>query len=132
MAKGYNQVEGIENFDTFSPVAKLTTVRAVLALASIRGWHIHQLDVNNVFLHGQLHEDVCLKIPKGAQGVPSNKVCKLLKSLYGLKHASRTWYERLTALLIQHWYKQRTADYTLFVKAEEHHLTIILIYVDDR
>lgn len=87
--------------------------------------------MNNAFLHGELHEDVYMEIPKGVQGVSPTKVCKLLKSLYGLKQASRAWYERLATLLIQHGFKQGTADRTLFIKEEGSHLTILLIYVDD-
>jgi len=100
MAKGYNQIEGIDCFDTFSPVAKITTVRTLLALASINSWHLHQLDMNNAFLHGDLSEDVHMSVPQGVESTKPNQVCKLLKSLHGLKQASRKWYEKLTGFLI--------------------------------
>jgi hypothetical protein len=88
-------------------------VRTLLAIAATKNWHLHQLDVNNAFLHGDLQEDVYMKIPEGVVCDKPNLVCKLQKSLYGLKQASRKWYEILTNLLVKEGYTQSTSDYSL-------------------
>ena len=91
--KGYTQQEGVDYFATFASVAKLVIVKLLLALATIHGWSLHQLDVNNFFFHGNISEEVYMTIPqryshKGDKDLPHNAVFKLNKSLYGLKQAS--------------------------------------------
>ncbi|KAK4401001.1 Retrovirus-related Pol polyprotein from transposon RE1 [Sesamum angolense] len=97
VAKGYNQIEGVDYFDSFSPVAKSVTVRVFLAIAVSKSWPLFQLDVNNAFLHGHLdgslHGSSC-RIFKAQPG----QVCKLRRSLYGLKQASRASEDNLTAV----------------------------------
>ncbi|KAJ0810676.1 putative RNA-directed DNA polymerase [Helianthus annuus] len=131
VAKGYTQMEGVDYHDTFAPVAKLVTVRSLIAIAIKRDWSIHQLDVNNAFLHGDLHEEVYMRIPQGYDKGGGTKVCRLRKSLYGLKQASRNWYQKFTSALLQLNYKQSAADHSLFIYKEGKVFVTALIYVDD-
>ena len=108
----------------------MTTIRTVIALATARKWNIYQLDVNNAFLHGNLQEDVYMRVPLGIPN-PNNKVCKLKKSLYGLKQASRQWFQKLAGFLNSRNYQQSKNDPSLFLKQSASDITILAIYVDD-
>ena len=130
VAKGYTQKPGIDYDETFSPVIKMPTLRCILALATHNNWIVSQLDINNAFLHGDLIEEVYMHMPKGIANT-DNKVCKLKKSLYGLKQASRQWYAKLVTALQSQGFTPSKSDYSLFLKKYNGQLTIAAVYVDD-
>ena len=129
VAKGFNQREGIDFQETFSPVIKMATVRCLLALAAYHKWDI-QLNINNASLHGDLVEEVFMKVPEGLPN-PDNKVCLLKKSIYGLKQASRQWFAKLVHELLSQGFTQSLNDYSLFLKHNNGLLTLAAVYVDD-
>ena len=133
VAKGFTQSYGIDYQETFAPVAKLNTVRVLLSLAANLDWSLHQLDVKNAFLNGDLEEEVYMDIPAGLETTSNfNKVCRLRKSLYGLKQSPRAWFERFTKVVKGYGFVQCQSDHTLFVKHfPEGKLAIIIVYVDD-
>ena len=121
VAKGYTQKEGIDYNETFSPVVKLTSVKLILALSAIYDFSLTQLDISNAFLNGDLDEEIYMHLPpryadkKGAS-LPPNVVCKLNKSLYGLKQASRQWFLKFSSTLITLGFTVSYADHTCFLK----------------
>lgn len=100
------QVEGEDYGETFAPVAKMTTVRTLFEVAAAKNWEVHQMDVHNAFLHGDQEEEVYMKMHPGFYADKPYKVCKLKKSLYGLKQALRCWFSTLTTALKKFGFKQ--------------------------
>ncbi|RVW81044.1 Retrovirus-related Pol polyprotein from transposon TNT 1-94 [Vitis vinifera] len=133
VARGFTQSYGIDYQETFAPVAKLNTIRILLSLAVNQDWCLQQLDIKNAFLNGDLEEEVYMEIPPGfEESMAKNQVCKLQKSLYGLKQSPRTWFDRFTKAVLKLGYKQGQADHTLFVKkSHAGKLAILIVYVDD-
>ncbi|RVW59644.1 Retrovirus-related Pol polyprotein from transposon RE1 [Vitis vinifera] len=107
--------------------------QSVIVSCSKLDWNLHQLDVKNAFLNGELEEEVYMKIPPSME-TPENsrKVCKLRKSLYGLKPSPRAWFDQLTRVVKKHGFIQCQADHTLFMKhSKEGEMTLFIVYVDD-
>jgi hypothetical protein len=102
VAKGFDQLNGVDYYETFSPVIKTATIRLVLALAVQFDWSINQLDVSNAFLHGELDEKDYMEQPQGFihPSYPDH-VCRLHKSLHGLKQVPRAWFTRLSQALLE-------------------------------
>lgn len=131
VAKGYTQQEGIDFHETFSLIAKLVTVRCLLTVAAIKGWHLYQFDVNNTFFNGDLQEEIYMKRPpRYTKGKP-HQVCKLLKSLYSLKQVSRQWNFKLTSHLLAFGFIQSKVDYSLSTKQDGDSYIALLVYVDN-
>ena len=131
VAVGYQQIEGQDFNQTFAPVEKLATVRILIAVATANHWPMCQLDVNNAFLHGFLEEEVYMVPPAGYTKAKEGEVCKLQKSIYGLKQASRQWNKELTKFLKSLGFVQSKQDYSLFTRSLDGHFVAILVYVDD-
>ena len=115
VAKGYIQRHGIDFEEVFAPVARIETVRFIIAIATCNGWEVHHLDVKTAFLHGDLKEDVYVTQPEGFVIKGSeNKVYKLKKTLYGLRQAPRAWNEKLNRVLEDLNFKQCSKEPSLY------------------
>ena len=109
----------------------MAIVRALLITTVNQGWTMYQLDINNAFLHGDLHEEVYMEVPPGLAVQSPNLVYKLNKSLYGLKQANRQWYAKLTVALCSRGYAHSMYDYSLFYKKTSTSAVYVVVYVDD-
>ena len=115
VARGFTQTYGLDYKETFAPVAKMNTVRVLLSVAINQTWPLYQMDVKNAFLHGDLEEEVYMKLPPGhPQSHDPDMVCRLHKSIYGLKQSPRAWYAKLSSVLEAFGFQMSNADSSLF------------------
>lgn len=129
VAQGFSQRAGIDFQETFSPTVKYDSIRLLLALAANEDLEIHQMDVENAYLASDLKEVVYMRPPKGFDA--GGKVCRLVKSLYGLRQSGRTWNEKITAFFISKGFQQLTADQGVLTRGGFLHGVTVSIYVDD-
>ncbi|GJZ07935.1 ribonuclease H-like domain-containing protein [Tanacetum coccineum] len=132
VANGSSQQLGVDFDETFSPVVEPATIRTVLSLAVSRKWSIHQLDVKNDFLNGDLSETVYMHEPPGFVDARFlNHVCRLQRSLYGLKQAPRAWFQRFAGYATRAGFYHSRCDSSLFIYRQGSQIAYLLLYVDD-
>ncbi|KAJ4717199.1 Retrovirus-related Pol polyprotein from transposon TNT 1-94 [Melia azedarach] len=133
VARGFTQREGVDYNEIFSPVVRHTSIRVLLAIVAHQDLELEQLDVKTAFLHGELEEEIYMTQPDGFQ-VPGKEdyVCKLKKSLYGLKQSPRQWYKRFDSYMIEIGYTRSPYDCCVYYsKATNGSLIYLVLYVDD-
>ncbi|GJZ66163.1 zinc finger, CCHC-type containing protein [Tanacetum coccineum] len=132
VAKGYVQEHGIDYDEVFAPVARMETVRLILALSAYHGWEVHHLDVKSAFLHGELKEEVYVTQPEGFKKPGNeNKVYRLVKALYGLKQAPRAWNMKLDQTLKSLDFKKCTLEQAIYTKISKDSMLLVGVYVED-
>lgn len=132
VAQGFSQRYGIDYEETFAPVARFDSIRLILAQVAWFDWELHQMDVKSAYLNGTLEEEIYMRQPKGfAAPGAENKVCRLKKSLYGLKQAGRTWNKRIDSVLRSLHFVPIHADPCVYVYKRDSVIIIISLYVDD-
>lgn len=132
VAKGYTQKKGIDFQETFSPVSRKDSLRIVMALVAHFDLELHQMDVKTAFLNGDLHENVYMTQPEGfiSEG-QEHLVCKLKKSIYGLKQASRQWYLKFDEVMKKNDFIRNQVDQCIYLKMSGRNFIILVLYVDD-
>ena len=132
VAQGFTQRYGIDYDETFSPVVRFESIRSLLAIASQHELIVHQMDVKTAFLNGELKEEIFMKQPEGfVEGGKKMLVCKLLRSLYGLKQSARCWNAELDGQLRKMNFTQTDSDPCVYIRYSDIDIFIIAVYVDD-
>ena len=132
VVKGYRQKEGLDYFDTYSPVTRITSIRMLISIAALFNLEIHQMDVKTAFLNGDLNEEIYMEQPEGfVVSGQEKKVCRLVKSLYGLKQAPKQWHEKFDHAMLTNGFKINECDKCVYVKNTDQGYVIVCLYVDD-
>ena len=132
VAKGYAQTHEIDYDEIFAPISKMTIVHTLIATTSAKGWHLHQMNVKNAFLHGELEEEFYMLQPPGFESHKHPQaVCRLKKSLYDLKQAPKAWCAKTTQYLHEEGFQMCQADNSLYTRNDAKYTLVILLYVDD-
>src|SRR5680860_788669 len=132
VAKGFRQIQGVDYDETFSPVAMLKSVRIMLAIAAYYDYEIWQMDVKTAFLNGHIKEELYMVQPEGfVDPKDANKVCKLQRSIYGLKQASRSWNLRFDEVIKGFGFVQTYGEACIYKKVSGSSVAFLILYVDD-
>ena len=138
VAQGFFQVFGEDYDQTYSPVAKFTSIRTVLAISAQLGLHVRQMDVDTAFLNAPIKEDIWVRMPKGTPLADNDDgIYKLQKSLYGLKQAPREWNNHINDFLLTSGFQKMEADSCIYIRpqwdaaAQCNKYSIVALYVDD-
>lgn len=131
-AKGYRQIKGIDFQESFAPVVRYDSLRVLMAIAALHDLELVQLDVATAFLNGDIDEEIYITQPEG-YFIPGREteVCKLNKSLYGIRQASRIWNLKLNSVLIEAGLRQSNADPCVFFRIDNDETVIVAVWVDD-
>lgn len=132
VARGHTQQKGIDYEEVFAPVARYEAIRALLAASVNEEMYVDQMDVISAYVQGELSDEVYMEQPE--MFIQENKedmICKLNKSLYGLKQSGREWYRKLDNFLLNHGGKRTEADPCVYTFNENESQVILMVYVDD-
>lgn len=132
VARGFSQQEGIDYEETFAPVAKFTSFRLLFAMAAAEGLPVSQVDIVTAFLNGDIDEEIYMQQPHGYEVAgKENYVCRLHKSLYGLKQAARCWNIKMHEAMVELGFMRIEADRCVYVKLSDDGKTVVAVHVDD-
>jgi len=130
MAKGFSLIFGVDYIATFAPIAKMNSIFLILVIVAAQGLVVHYMDVKSAFLHRDLDEEIYMEQPQGFVQ-DSSLVCRLRKSLYGIKQTTWTWYAKMDSFLLSIGFSRCHSDMNVYILRQGDALLFLAIYVDD-